>query len=160
MGVRLRPLLAEDLPLWSDDTEYEDFGPAIPRTEVPPARVDQDGHLGIEVEGELVGTVGWRWVAYGPNEASRCPMLGIYIAGAHRGRGYGVQAQRLVTDLLFRYTLVNRVEASTDVTNIAEQKVLERLGFTREGVNRGSQYRSGRFHDLVMYSVLRKEWLS
>lgn len=160
MGVRLRPLLAEDLPLWSDDTEYEDFGPAIPRTEVPPARVEQDGHLGIEVEGELVGTVGWHWVQHGPNEASRCPMLGIHIAVAHRGKGYGVQAQRQATDLLFRYTLVNRVEASTDITNIAEQKVLERLGFTREGVMRGAQHRAGKFNDIVMYSVLREEWLA
>ena len=146
--------------MWSDDTEFEDFGPALPRTEVPSARVDGDGHLGIDVDGTLVGTVGWRWVAYGPSVASRCPMLGIYISEAHRGRGHGVEAQRLATALLFKYTLVNRVEASTDITNIAEQKVLEKLGFTREGINRGSQYRAGKFNDMVMYSVLREEWLS
>lgn len=160
MSVKLRPLEAEDLPLWSDDTEYEDFGPAARRTEVPPAKVDQDGHLGIEVDGTLVGTVGWHWIAHGPNAASRCPMLGIYIAGPHRGKGAGLEAQRLATDMLFRYTLVNRIEAGTDVTNVAEQKVLERLGFTREGVMRGSQFRSGKFNDMVMYSVLREEWTS
>jgi len=85
-------------------------------------------------------------------------MLGVYIAGPHRGKGYGFQAQKLATDLLFRHTLVNRVEASTDVTNLPEQKVLERLGFTREGIMRGSQFRSGRFNDMVMYSLLREEW--
>lgn len=160
MNLRLRALEQSDLPLWSDDTEFEDFGPSVPRMEVPPAKVERDGHLGIEVDGVLVGTVGWHWVGYGPNEASRCPMLGIYISAPYRGRGYGAEAQRLATDLLFRYTLVNRVEASTDITNVAEQKVLEKLGFTREGVNRGSQYRAGKFNDMVMYSVLREEWLS
>ena len=158
MSLRLRAVLPDDLPLWSDDTEYEDYGPPVPRVEVPSARLDRDGHLGIEVDGDLIGTVGWRWVAYGPNDPSRCPMLGVYIAGPHRGKGYGFQAQKFATDLLFRHTLVNRVEASTDVTNLPEQKVLERLGFTREGIMRGSQFRSGRFNDMVMYSLLREEW--
>ena len=52
-------------------------------------------------------------------------------------------------------TWVNRVEASTDSANLAEQRSLEKAGYIREGVARGSQFRAGAYHDLVTYSRLR-----
>ena len=72
-----------------------------------------------------------------------------------RGLGYGTEAQRLLADYLFVNTEVNRVEASTDVQNFAEQRALEKAGFTRDGVLRGAQYRAGGWHDLAVYSILR-----
>jgi RimJ/RimL family protein N-acetyltransferase len=75
----------------------------------------------------------------------------------YRGRGYGSRAQRLLAEHLFATTPSNRVEADTDVENAAEQRALERAGFTREGVVRGAQYRRGRWHDLVLYSLLRSD---
>jgi RimJ/RimL family protein N-acetyltransferase len=50
---------------------------------------------------------------------------------------------------------VNRLEAGTDLENIAEQRALEKAGFEREGVARQSQYRDGRYRDMVMFSRLR-----
>jgi len=58
---------------------------------------------------------------------------------------------------LFETTEVNRVEASTDVENLAEQRSLEKAGFRREGIQRGSQFRAGAYHDLVVYSRLRND---
>ena len=55
----------------------------------------------------------------------------------------------LVARYLFEHTPANRVEAQTDIENIAEQRALEKAGFTREGVARGSQFRAGAYHDLV-----------
>ena len=63
----------------------------------------------------------------------------------------------MVARYLFARHPVNRVEAQTDVENIAEQRALEKAGFVREGVLRGSQFRAGGYHDLVSYSVLRDE---
>ncbi|MEO6713505.1 MAG: GNAT family protein, partial [Mycobacteriales bacterium] len=58
---------------------------------------------------------------------------------------------------LFATTDVFRIEASTDVENVAEQRSLERAGFTREGVLRRAQFRSGAYHDIVLYSRLRTD---
>jgi RimJ/RimL family protein N-acetyltransferase len=69
----------------------------------------------------------------------------------------GTQAQRLLVRYLFAHTQVNRIEAITEITNRAEQRALEKAGFTREGVLRGSTFRRGRWHDQVIYSVLRDE---
>lgn len=52
---------------------------------------------------------------------------------------------------------IARVEASTDITNIPEQRSLEKAGFTREGVLRKAQWRAGEWHDLIVYSKLRGE---
>ncbi len=160
--IVLRPLLpGEFAEARTPDSEFDDFGPREGYAAPPPVRLDADGTLAIErVEtgGAPIGTVGWHWVQWGPNAGSRCPMIGIWLTPDRRGRGYGTQAQRQIVDLLFQHTTTNRVEAHTDVDNVAEQHALEHAGFTREGVIRGSQWRNGASHDGVLYSVLRSEW--
>ena len=157
--VTLRPFVPADLPFpGSAGSEYDDFGPRHPVIQPPPVALHEGGGLAIDVDGVVVGSVSWHWVDYGPGGGSRCPNLGIGLLPQHRGQGHGTQAQRLLADLFFRGLNINRVEASTDVTNQAEQRSLEKAGFTREGVLRGAQWRNGAFHDLVTYSVLRSEW--
>ena len=52
---------------------------------------------------------------------------------------------------------VHRIEATTDVANVVEQRALTGAGFVREGVLRGAQWRRGAWHDLVAYSRLRTD---
>ena len=94
---------------------------------------------------------------YGPPDDSRAWNIGIEIRPTARGQGLGAEAQRLLADWLFAATSANRVEAQTDIENVAEQRSLEKAGFIREGVNRGAQFRAGAFHDLVMYSRVRSD---
>ena len=70
------------------------------------------------------------------------------------GKGYGAVAQRLLAELLHDRGVV-RVEASTDVTNIAEQRALAKAGFKYEGVMRQSQGRADGIHDLQQWSHIR-----
>jgi len=156
--VSLRPIRAVDLPFDVADPGYEDFGPRPPLTAPLSCRLDDDGGMGVFVDDRIVGTVSWHWTQWGPNAASRTPMIGISLVPAERHHGHGTVAQRLLVDLLFRHTPVNRVEAHTDVDNVAEQRALEKVGFTREGTVRGAQWRDGAFHDGFLYGVLRSEW--
>ncbi|MEV7429177.1 GNAT family protein [Nocardioides sp. NPDC092400] len=162
MPVRLRPVTEADLPhLTGSDAPYEDFGPRNPRTApYDPSLTADLGGLAV-VEGEdVVGSLSWAQLRWGPNEASRSPMIGIWLAASARGRGIGTEAQRQLADLFFLHTTVNRVEAHTDRENLAEQRSLEKAGFRQEGVARGAQWREGAHHDLYVYSVLREEWAS
>ncbi len=79
------------------------------------------------------------------------------MAPEARGRSYGSEAQRLLADWLFATTSANRVEAATDIDNVAEQRSLEKAGYQREGVLRGAQFRAGGYHDLVFYARLRSD---
>nr|WP_269810685.1 GNAT family protein [Kineosporia rhizophila] len=167
----MRAVGPEDLALlgrWRNDTEhgsaFGDFLPMIRRQNSYQERWDVNGLLGEDegtllvcLSGEPVGTISWHPVHYGPNRGSQALNLGIAIAPGARGQGVGTLAQRLAYEWLFRHTTVNRVEASTDVENVAEQKALEKAGYTREGVLRGTQFRRGHWHDLVQYSRLRND---
>jgi RimJ/RimL family protein N-acetyltransferase len=90
-------------------------------------------------------------------QVSHCWAIGIGLAPEFRGRGYGTEAQRLLVRYLFAHTQLNRIEATTEITNTGEQRALEKAGFTREGVLRGATFRAGRWHDQIIYSVLRHE---
>ena len=119
---------------------------------------EETGTLAVEnPEGTLVGSVSWFTVQHGPSSACRAQNIGISLFPAHRKRGYGSAAQRALAEYLFATTLTERIEAETDMENTAEQRALERAGFTREGVLRHTQFRAGRWRDNVIYSVLRTE---
>ena len=108
----------------------------------------------IVVDDDIIGTMSWHAVHYGPTVGSRAWSMGIALAPQWRGQGWGSLAQRLLADHLL--PSAHRVEASTDVDNVAEQRSLEKAGFHREGILRGAQLRAdGRHHDLVMYARTR-----
>ena len=109
------------------------------------------------LEGALIGDVSWHRVGYGPNERSAAYNIGIGLQPKYRGQGHGTRVQRLLADYLFERTDVFRVEASTDVDNVAEQRALEKAGFTREGVVRGAQFRAGAYRDIVLFGRLRTD---
>jgi hypothetical protein len=52
---------------------------------------------------------------------------------------------------------VHRIWAGTEVDNIAEQRALEKAGFTREGITRATGWRDGAWRDGVIYSPLRTD---
>ena len=52
---------------------------------------------------------------------------------------------------------MHRIEGITEAENLAEQRVLEKAGFTREGVMRGVFWRDGAWRDGVLYSLLRTD---
>ena len=50
-------------------------------------------------------------------------------------------------------------EASTAIDNLAEQRALERVGFTREGLRRSHTWIKGEWTDDLLYGLLADEWL-
>jgi RimJ/RimL family protein N-acetyltransferase len=113
------------------------------------------GTLMVTLGGKACGFISWRQVSSGP--ISSCWELGVGIVPEVRGQGVGTEAHRRLIRYLFAHTQVNRIQAVTEITNLAEQQALEKAGFTREGVLRGFSYREGHWHDNVLYSVLRDE---
>jgi RimJ/RimL family protein N-acetyltransferase len=105
----------------------------------------------------VLGGVTWHAVDYGGTLGCSAWNIGIGLLPSARGRGVGAVAQRLLAEHLFATTPLDRVEAGTDVANVAEQKALVRAGFRREGVIRGAQLRGGERHDLVQYGLLRAD---
>ena len=169
--VRLRDVTLADADLldaWDAAPEvrgeFNEFG--MPPSPAPrdvmaagPLRNEHNGMLIVELvsDGTPIGSVSWHRLMNGPNPESATWNIGISLVPAARGHGYGTEAQRQVAAYLFSTTDVNRVEASTDIENLPEQRSLQKAGFQREGVARGCQFRAGSYHDLVVYSRLRDD---
>jgi RimJ/RimL family protein N-acetyltransferase len=113
------------------------------------------GNLLVVCGDDVLGAVSWRRHETAPG--SHCWTLGIGLLQQARGHGYGTQAHRLIVRYLFEHMTVHRIEAATEVGNVAEQKALERAGFSREGVLRGIRWRGGAWRDEVLYSILRTD---
>ena len=165
--VTLRPVVEDDLfwlaSLMNDPAAigpYEWHGWSDPeglrKSWAESGLLGDDSGVLIVLHGtDRVGVVDWHKVQAG--RAVSNWSIGIGLAPKFRGRGYGSTAQQLLVRYLFAHTPVNRVEATTEITNVAEQRALEKAGFTREGILRGASFRHGRYRDDVIYSVLRDE---
>lgn len=105
------------------------------------------GSVTVLLDKEFAGSAGWNEHGWfdGP-----CWTLGITLMPSARGLGCGSEVHRQLVDYLFDTTVFNRVEAYTEVENVAEQRALENAGFTREGVLRGSCWRLGCWRDGVL----------
>ncbi len=115
---------------------------------------DDGGILVIVRRGERLGFVSWFQVDFPP---SYYWSMGIALLPEARGKGYGTQAHQVLARYLFAHTTVHRIEGVTEAENVAEQRALEKAGFTREGVMRSVFWRDGAWRDGVLYSLLRTD---
>jgi RimJ/RimL family protein N-acetyltransferase len=79
--------------------------------------------------------------------------LGYFVFPAARGRGIATTIARTLSEHAFSLG-VERVAAYVNVGNVASERVLERAGFTREGVVRSMPKPDGRRVDKTLFSLL------
>jgi len=101
--------------------------------------------------------IGWcsltRW-----NPDYRSASMGYCFDDAAWGHGYATEAGRAVLQWAFDTLDLNRVQAETDTRNAASARVLEKLGFVREGTLREDCVVSDEVSDSWVYGLLRREW--
>ncbi len=124
-------------------------------------RWEEDGWLGAEhgrlsvvTDESLAGDVSYKDRSPGGFKGAIYE-IGIALFPQHRGHGVGTTAQRLLVQYLFDTTPAHRLEAYTEVENVAEQRALEKVGFEREGVHRGIVFRAGKWRNSIVYALLR-----
>jgi RimJ/RimL family protein N-acetyltransferase len=84
--------------------------------------------------------------------------IGYILVPNERKKGYGSEAIKIIVDYLFLSKELVRVQAITGVDNSASCRVLEKAGFTKEGIMRKSGFIRGVWQDGCLYSILREEW--
>ena len=105
-------------------------------------------------QGELCGILRLNHFAWEDRQAS----LAYLLDEAHTGRGILTQAARAVLAFGFHTLDLNRVELRCVTTNRASQRVAERLGFTREGELRETEWLEGAPVNDYVYGLLRREF--
>jgi len=91
-------------------------------------------------------------------EGSQRAELGYVLGRPHWGRGLMQEALRSLLACAFGPLKLRRLEAEVDVRNHRSARLLQRLGFTREGLLRQRWVSKGEARDVEMHGLLRDEW--
>lgn len=168
--LMLRPLREADAPalhaLFSDPevVRYWKSGPWSSREEALLAIRDDAGamregtrlRLGVvrQADDALVGACTLFHVEW----PSRRAELAYAIVPPAWGRGYAGEAVGALLEHAFGTLGLRRIEADADPRNVASARLLERLGFVREGLLRERWLLPEGPSDGVVYGLLRSEW--
>ena len=90
--------------------------------------------------------------------AMRRAEIGFALARAHWGHRYAGEALALLFEHAFGALGLRRIEADVDPRNLASCRLMEKLGFQREGVLRNRWRVGGEFADSIIFGLLRHEY--
>ncbi len=84
--------------------------------------------------------------------------IGYWLARPYWGYGIMPEACRLCLKFAFKELKLKRVYAHTRLENEPSQRVLEKLGFSKEGCLRKAAFQRNRYHDLFLFGLVREEF--
>ncbi|MEZ4864496.1 MAG: GNAT family protein [Caldilineaceae bacterium] len=141
-----------DAPPWRERTQADRF---IARCQ----QMAQEGSgVRLAIERTVDGVfIGWctlmKW-----DPAYRSAMIGYCLAEKAWGQGFATEAADAMLQWAFDTLDLNRVQSGADTRNRASERVLEKLGFVREGTLREDCIVNGEVSDSSVYGLLRREW--
>lgn len=164
-GITLRAIEAGDAPVLQamindPELEHSVVGWSRPVSSAEQERwietLAEDGSFRYAVDdgSGVVGTVAVSAVDW----KNRTANLNIKLLREARGKGYGARAMKLVVAYCFEELNLNCLTANVLAENDASSRLWEKLGFRLDGVLRQRVYKSGRYHDLRAYSLLREDY--
>lgn len=119
------------------------------------AMKEDASNLAIDVDGEPAGAIGY---VSGTDIERFSAEIGYWLGRPYWGRGIATDALVTLTEHLFREGRALRLFALPFAANLASIRVLEKAGYTREGVLRSSSVKDGQVKDQLMYARINPGW--
>ena len=104
--------------------------------------------------GRIIGTIGFMWIQ-GDNSAAE---VGYSLSRDFWNRGIMTEALKAVIAHGFGSMNLNRIEAQHETTNPASGAVMRKCDMQKEGTLRQRLYNKGRYVDVELYAILRKDY--
>lgn len=92
------------------------------------------------------------------DQEQRRAEVGYSVRRDKWGHGFASEAVATLIEFGFERLDLRRLEADSDPRNAASMRVLEKLGFVREGYMRERWEIGGEVQDAVCFGLLRREW--
>ncbi|MBS3679037.1 GNAT family N-acetyltransferase [Ornithinibacillus massiliensis] len=84
--------------------------------------------------------------------------MGAVIREDYQNKGVMTEIIKVLLPFVFDTLRLHRLVGDIFARNDGSRKLLEKFGFTKEGVLRDTDYDGVKFHDTVVYSMLREEY--
>ena len=160
----IRPMEVSDVPAlkkWmSDRSIYTYWGKGPSKAEMNPElmfekteKETKSFHLGI-AEKESNEVIGDIWVYLIEND--RMAQVAIRLSKDKHGKGYGTEALSAMTEFCFENTQMQRLWTKVDIRNIVSSRMLEKCGYTREGMIRQGKM-VNTWCDYYIYGILASD---
>ncbi len=164
-NVNLRVVEPTDIPLlsdWLNNLEFQgQYTPLIQYSKEDYKRrfteITED-HKQFMIEkknGTEIGIIIYFLVQGGPY---RLLEIGYYMIMSERKHGYCTEAVQIFIDYLFLSQTIERIQATTDSRNATSQRVLQKAGFSKEGIMRRALFMKGEYVNITLFSILREDW--
>ena len=111
-------------------------------------------YFAICVDGKVIGNIS---VSRMNNIHSQTAEMGYFIAEEFWGRGIMTKAVKQMCAHVFENSDIIRIFAEPFACNTGSCRVLEKAGFTFEGILRQNAVKNGKVMDMRMYSLLRDD---
>jgi [ribosomal protein S5]-alanine N-acetyltransferase len=108
-----------------------------------------------KMDGERLGTCGYdSW-----DTENHIAEIGYDLLPDHWGNGYMKETLMAAIESGFQNMGLNRINAYTALENEKSAKLLESLGFLKEGIYREKHLYRGEYYDHSSYSLLKRDWI-
>ena len=166
--IYLRPIELSDEPKlrqwYNDPGNWSTLARLVPMNELRETeyirqlyKSPTDIALGIVArdDNRMIGSAG----LHGISRPNRSATFGIIIGEREeQSKGYGTEATRIMLRYAFEELNLNRVSLTVYADNRRAIRAYRRAGFVPEGRARSAFYRNGRYHDELLFGILRSEW--
>jgi len=112
--------------------------------------------IATKPEGAHIGNVSLG----GINQLARVAQFSILLGESnHWGKGFGLEAARLLFSHGFRALNLQKIECGTYAVNTGMLRLAQSLGMHQEGVRRRAAWKDGAYVDIIEFGILREEFL-
>lgn len=117
---------------------------------------DAHQNMGFEVryKDKIVGLIGLKDIDLVNNKSE----IGYWLTRDATGKGIMTQSCKALLQYVFRELKMNKIWIRCAVENVRSCNIPKQLGFTFEGTERQGEFLHGKYLDLKIYSLLKKEW--
>jgi len=93
------------------------------------------------------------------DKQSELAEMGYWIGKPYWNQGYGTEAARAILKYGFEALGLNRIYANYFKQNLASGRIMQKIGMKYEGCQRQQFKKWGNFVDLVLYGILKSEYI-
>ncbi|MFN8473113.1 MAG: GNAT family protein [Anaerolineae bacterium] len=117
---------------------------------------DRTVYWGIFVDGVHVGGTSLESINWQQRHGASGTIIGDK---RYWHRGVGSATMRLRTHYGFHQLGFEKLKSSAFAENTGSRRSLEKAGYQQSGIERREIFREGRWHDIILYELLREDWL-